>query len=330
MTRPLARRIVRRAVSILGPLMRVGHRRLALQALKRLRGVTFIVYHEVADYRPEALPSGLVTSLGRFAQEVAWLREHFQIISIDEAFARLERGCFSSHAIVLCFDDGYRGVAERAYPLLAREGIPATLFLNSAFYLGNDVGLRLKLELLLARYPWEELRRAFPTVRDGAELVALPKRSIPPALRQSIETLFQRVGGASLSRLYLHEEDLLVMSPEIVTVGNHTRAHAWLPGLNATEQEEEILESHRVLARLRHYRPYLAIPFGTPDSYDRATLDLVARHYNGYLLTGFGGVNTRPKEDGAILNVRRNAVSDQKPPLPELLLSNYLTTLMLG
>lgn len=330
MRRSLVRRVIRRVVAGLAPAVSAGDGRLALRLLKRLRSVTFVVYHEVTDRRPEPLPAGLVTSVERFEREVAWLREHFEIIPIAEAFDRLARGSSRSHAVVLCFDDGYRGVAEHAYPRLAKEGIPATLFLNSAFYLGLNVGLRLKLEFLLQRYPEETLRPIFSSVGPGDSVVALARRSLPRPLSQTIETLFREAAGVRLTELYLHEEDLRAMSPALITVGNHTRTHAWLPALSAAEQEEEILESHRVLAGLPHFRPCLAIPFGTPDSYNGATLDLVVRHYGGYLLTGYGGLNTRAKPKGAVHNIRRNAVSDRKPPLPELLLANYLTTLVTG
>lgn len=328
MSQLLMRRVMERAVPTLQPLMRG---RTALRALQRMRGVTVIVYHEVDDGPRDGLPPGLVTSLVRFREDLAWLMAHFEIIAIDEAMERIARDAFPSHGMVLCFDDGYRGVRAHAYPLLAARNIPATVFLNSAFYLGHDVGMRLKLELLLARYPWETLARVVPECEDRTQFVALARRRLPASLRRTLEAMVHDVDGRGvLADRYLHEDDLSAIAPDLITVANHSRTHAWLPGLSASEQEEEILESHRVLARLPHFRPYFAVPFGTPDSFDQTTLELVVRHYEGYLLTGYGGINRRGRHTARVYNVLRNSVSNQRPPLLELLWSNYVTTALTG
>jgi peptidoglycan/xylan/chitin deacetylase (PgdA/CDA1 family) len=326
----IRRRFARRVVAKLRPLLRVRQGQVALNFLKRIRGVTFLVYHEVADTVSNCFPATLVVSATRFAQELAWIRQHFEAISIDEAFKRLANGRFPSHAVVLCFDDGYRGVLEHAYPLLERFRLPATLFLNSSFYEGSDVGLRLKLEWILKHYSWEALQKNIPGARDPVQFVALAKQPLSSSLRQSIDTLFRDAGGFSLTQLYLHKEDLRVMSPTLITVANHTKSHRWLPGLTVAEQEIEILESHAVLETLTHFRPYFALPFGTPESFDYATLELIKRHYDGKFLTAYGGVNTRTTRNGTLFNVLRNTVSEAKPKLAELLWLNHLMTLLAG
>jgi peptidoglycan/xylan/chitin deacetylase (PgdA/CDA1 family) len=293
-----------------------------------MQAVTVLTYHEVSDEPHEGLPPGLVTSTARFRRECEWLNEHFRIVPIEDAIARLRSGRLDSHLVVISFDDGYRGVLERAYPVLAAMKAPATLFLNSACFAGEQIGLRVKLEVLLKKYSWDALARAIPGPANRVQFVALARRTIGAEVMRTIDELFTRV-ATTFTDPYLHAADLAAMSPALITVGNHTRSHRWLAGLSREAQLAEIQEGQRALASLPHFRPYFAVPFGTPDSFDATTLEIVANECGGVLITSYGGLNTA-RDGAAVHNVLRNSVSENKPPLLQLLWSNYIRSLVPG
>ncbi len=83
-----------------------------------------LCYHRVADDR--ATPW---TQTNRsFARQINWLKQRFDMVSLDEAQRRLRTGRNYRSAISITFDDGYAVNCDFALPLLLREGIPCTYF----------------------------------------------------------------------------------------------------------------------------------------------------------------------------------------------------------
>lgn len=89
--------------------------------------VLVLCYHRVADDR--ATP--WTQSNHSFARQIAWLREHFDLISLSEAQRRLRCGWNDRAAVSITFDDGYAANCDTALPLLIREGIPCTYFVST-------------------------------------------------------------------------------------------------------------------------------------------------------------------------------------------------------
>jgi len=85
--------------------------------------VMVLFYHRVADHTPNAW----TISRAGFAGHMAWLRKHFDLVSLDEAQRRVRDG---NHRPGVCitFDDGYGENLDYALPLLMAEGIPCTYF----------------------------------------------------------------------------------------------------------------------------------------------------------------------------------------------------------
>jgi peptidoglycan/xylan/chitin deacetylase (PgdA/CDA1 family) len=84
-------------------------------------------YHRIAD--DQATPW---TQTNRsFARQMAWLRQHFDMISLGEAQRRLRSGRNHRAAVSITFDDGYAANCVSALPLLLREGIPCTYFVST-------------------------------------------------------------------------------------------------------------------------------------------------------------------------------------------------------
>jgi peptidoglycan/xylan/chitin deacetylase (PgdA/CDA1 family) len=86
-----------------------------------------LMYHRVADDR--ATPWTVSNRI--FAEQIAWLRQNCEIVSLDEAQRRIAGGANDRPCVSITFDDGYRDNAHSAIPLLIREQVPCTYFVST-------------------------------------------------------------------------------------------------------------------------------------------------------------------------------------------------------
>ena len=93
-------------------------------------GVIVLIYHRVGG------GSGLELDLPvrQFEAQMEWLAEAGSAMTLDAALVALESGHpKASNPVVVTFDDGTADFADEAVPVLERFGIPATLYLATAF-----------------------------------------------------------------------------------------------------------------------------------------------------------------------------------------------------
>lgn len=64
-----------------------------------------------------------------FAEQIAWLKRNFDMVSMDEAQRRIRQGN-DRPAVHITFDDGYGANCQTAIPLLLKEQIPCTYFVT--------------------------------------------------------------------------------------------------------------------------------------------------------------------------------------------------------
>ena len=112
-----------------------------------------LMYHRVADVRVD--PWELAVPPAVFDAQLAVLRETRQPLAMSDFVGRAQRGTLPPNAVAVTFDDGYADTLRQAQPRLAAAGVPATLFLATAF-VGQAV-----------EYWWDELARGI-LERDAA------------------------------------------------------------------------------------------------------------------------------------------------------------------
>jgi len=89
--------------------------------------VIVFFYHRISDQRPNAWTA----SNAMFTRQIAWLKRHFQLVSLGEAQRRVQSGTNRHPCVAITFDDGYADNCEHALPLLIAERIPCTYFVSS-------------------------------------------------------------------------------------------------------------------------------------------------------------------------------------------------------
>lgn len=208
--------------------------------------------------------------------------EGYDLVSLDEALARLSAFEPGRFFVALTFDDGYRDNVEHAFPVLARHDAPWTLFVTPGF---ADRTARLWwLEL-------EEAIRALPRfsveLPDGGfcarcetpaeKQLAFDRlywrlRQQPEAIMLSVISDLARQAGVDAAALVEREclpwETLRALSGAPgVAIGAHTMSHPMLAKHAAEIARAEIVESKaRLEAELDIPIRHFAYPVGDPTS----------------------------------------------------------------
>jgi peptidoglycan/xylan/chitin deacetylase (PgdA/CDA1 family) len=97
-------------------------------------GLRVLMYHKVSEDHADAL----TVTTAQFDAHLSYLRSRaFGFVRLSEVVAHLTDGApLPPNPLLLTFDDGYVNNLTLAYPLLKRHGVPAALFLPTA-YLGG-------------------------------------------------------------------------------------------------------------------------------------------------------------------------------------------------
>lgn len=93
--------------------------------------VLILLYHRVAKLKTD--PWGLAVPPGHFEEHLEVLGEHASPMQLGELSRALRDGRVPERSVVVTFDDGYLDNLRNAKPLLARYGVPATVFVASGF-----------------------------------------------------------------------------------------------------------------------------------------------------------------------------------------------------
>lgn len=176
------------------------------------RRIPILMYHEVAEgdfgefgkyvVRPEA-----------FSRQMAMIaRLGYRPVRMDHFVAYLTEGtALPGRAAVITFDDGFRGVADHAVPVLRKHGFPAIFYLVSDLVGARSVWLRALRGLELPLFDWAvaaALERAgFEIGSHSAthpRLSRLDDATSFVELERSRQTLMDRLGSSVEHVAYPH------------------------------------------------------------------------------------------------------------------------------
>lgn len=104
------------------------------RTLRRRHPVRVFTFHRVTDLCRD----GMTVSPKVFRRQVAYIRKHHDIVSLDKAIAMLEGDTRLRRPVaVITFDDGYRSVFEGAAPVMRQLGVVGCCFVCTDF-VGTD------------------------------------------------------------------------------------------------------------------------------------------------------------------------------------------------
>ena len=237
---------VRRAVK--RALFASGHyaRRLSQLAFP---GAAVLCYHSIrGDHEPPLPFNELHVARSTFEGHCRLIAAQCQPISLaDLRDARSGARTLPPRAVLVTFDDGYRGVLDYALPVLERYGIPAVVF--------SCAGPTMR-----GVHFW------FDSVcRSAGECAVLEARSAPVAKWMALVHKNETAASPTDHHrpLTMDELNRLAASP-LIEIGGHTMSHPTLALMSRDEQLREIAGCRDLLQEIVGKTPAaFAYPYGS-------------------------------------------------------------------
>jgi peptidoglycan/xylan/chitin deacetylase (PgdA/CDA1 family) len=256
----------------------IHHGGLATLARTCLAGRAVILrYHSIstaADGTHLCLDPGLAVTPDHFDRQCAYLRKHYNVVSLDEIVDSLIGGTsLPPKAVALTFDDGYRDNYTRAFPILLRHGLTATFYVSTGCIDNRALlwtGL-LRFAVFTTTLPVLEidapLAFRFPVATEFERREAFTKlivtmKNIPTADRLALLDAVRRAAGiedlSPLSSIMMTWDQVREMHRGGMSLGAHTITHPNLPNATPDEARREIFGSRDELAAelgtaIRHF-----------------------------------------------------------------------------
>lgn len=306
-----------------------------------------LMYHRVfpREEGKAAAFEGIQVAPDTFALQMAYLRKHFHLLSLDDLRRHLRnRTPFPPSSCLVTFDDGWRDNYIHAYPVLNRYEIPAVVFLTVGY-----IGTRKRF--------WQERTfAALQGIREAAwrnsgiaardrnlpegirieELLALPEGKVLKEVREQIRSLkklpLSRIepivdaisasagltGASSIEGdPFLSWEEIEKMSRGGIDFASHGLTHEILTNISSDEVRKEGLESRRIIEeKIRKSVYAFSYPNGDHDPVVRKCIGEC-----GYEIAfGTSRGYTRTEDDPLSLK-RVNVNDDVTRDIPMFLLS---------
>ena len=336
-------------------LVRSGLWKRSLHMWAERRTVIILTYHRVIEKWDRTLDysqPGMVVTASTFDRHVAFLKEHFAIVTLDALLGDgYTAGQTTRPQCIVTFDDGWRDNYDLAFPILRRHDIPATIYLATDFIGTNRVSIQTELLYLLTNanlaalsdvraprvYPGPVHRQLKRLARLGGAVSAQDLDPLieamqvaygdPVLLREFVHSL------ASAARLptplapsrpfFLDWDQVRTMAAAGIEIGSHTCSHRMMTRLPEDRARDELIRSkteieRRIGRRVNH--------FAFPHEAANGPLVLAAAGA-GYRTACVGG-DLAGQEPSAIRCLRRlgmsEAVSGDGRSFDEVLLRQWL------
>jgi peptidoglycan/xylan/chitin deacetylase (PgdA/CDA1 family) len=266
--------------------------------------LSIITYHYVRDLRRSRFPNLRGLETDQFSEQIAYIKEHYRVISGDELLAAVEAGSWDTlppSALLLTFDDGYIDHFTQVFPILARANIPGCFFPAAQCVLDNHVLDVNKIHFVLASVPdkqviidrilgmlneygphyqteaadhyWTKLAVASRFDTKEIEFIKrILQRELPEELRRIIiNRLFHEYVSSdevSFAReLYMSMDQIVCMREGGMFIGSHGYGHYWLDTLDRASQRREVELGLKFLRRVgaRLDGWIMSYPYGAYD-----------------------------------------------------------------
>jgi peptidoglycan/xylan/chitin deacetylase (PgdA/CDA1 family) len=237
-----------------------------------------LVYHRIGA--PDGLcgdPHILSATPAAFDAQMRFLASYYTPVSADQVIAALGGAVLPRRAVLVTFDDGYRDFLTEAWPVLRRHGVPAVLFVPTAFPGPGRPFWWDELHGMVTATRCDEVRSPsgdtllLRTPQERWTAVRVLNRALkvlPPAkLSARLGDLYAALGAPDFQRpSTLSWAELRTLAAEGLAIGSHTRTHAALPHVSDAQLAEELRDAHADLTRkLERPAPLFSYPYGMAD-----------------------------------------------------------------
>lgn len=240
--------------------------------------LSIVMYHYVRPIADSKYPGIKGLELSLFKQQIAFFKEHFHVVTMEEAVDAVRRKMkLPENALLLTFDDGYIDHYRYVFPVLKEYGMQGSFFMPSGILQYNRVLDTNKIHFILACADMDVLlpevfgilneyrdkgyslepnevifdKLAVANRWDSKEVIFV-KRLLQTYLEEElrgeiVNNLFLNTVGVSeaeFSRgLYMDWFQIKEMKSAGMFFGLHGEGHYWLNHLPVSKMEQDIKNS---------------------------------------------------------------------------------------
>ena len=245
---------------------------------------TCLMYHRICpdpsgsdDLTGDFAPNrDLSVTVSAFDEQMAFVAEHFNCLSLPEAVERLACGELPERSLIVTFDDGYLDNLTLALPILRKHGVPATVYIATGLIEKGDLPWWYELEDLIAaadgfHIHWHKQHMHFSTIDADAKrrtfetLNPMLKRMDPTEQARFMALLRKdsRKPAEQTNQFMSRQQLIELASDPLITIGAHTHHHLALSCLKPIQLRHEISRSKELLEDwLKQPIEHLAYPYG--------------------------------------------------------------------
>lgn len=215
-----------------------------------------LMYHRLTD---STIIPGI--SSANFEAHLQHLCKYYQVVPVEEIISAANGKSENTNKVALTFDDGYVDFYEKAWPLLKKYNVPATVYITTDF-------------IDQKQWMWPDKVRVMLNTTSLSQ-VEIPKVGILKLSEQNFEKNWHSISDHCLTLQererdsFLHElvallnvtisdfpttdfaaltwQQLQDMQKEGLDIGSHTVTHPILTRINDDQLKSELMESKRVI-----------------------------------------------------------------------------------
>lgn len=260
------------------------HKTLQLGGQLTGRGkLSILIYHQVLSEFDPMRPTEPTAQT--FDWQMRLLQQYFTPLSLDQALHHLKHNTLPPNAVCVTFDDGYLNNLTVAQPILAKYGIPATVYVATAFSTGNNMWNDRLIHLFAAQsnqqLQLDDERVQLGDWQDRRNKVQqwLKKLKYLPLIQrlEKIDQFYRQNNAEEQTALMMSPAQIKQLADCGVTIGAHTVNHPILKVMPQQQQRQEISDSRQQLESwLGSPVQHFAYPNGTKNTdFDDITVKLV-------------------------------------------------------
>lgn len=236
-----------------------------IDSLINISGCRLILpfYHTVSDENPVHIKHLYpIVCVRQFEEGLDFYQKHYSALSHTEILNTVrDKQAVNKNAFFLSFDDGLREFYDVAAPILLKRGIPATIFVNSAFVDNKDMFFRLKVSILMERIEQKGLspgqKKAMTEVFAKNNLnytsaldvlkITDKNKDLPDDIAPILDVDFSAY--LSEKKPYLTTGQLKELAEKGFSIGSHSVSHPFYPNLSEDDQITQTVDCLHFLSK---------------------------------------------------------------------------------
>lgn len=217
-----------------------------------------IVYYHMISDNMQSYYYNSHLSRANFVKQIKWFKNHFKIISLEEALVRLEANKSLDGYLSITFDDGFRECYDIVAPILLQEKATATFFLITDCLNNKKLMWRNKLLYIINNVPGDSITKFISdnplispsnNLLDDSRLWELEKLdTYSDLLWESLVDIPQNE-WLETNRPYMNIKQISELINAGFSIGSHTKSHPLCDRLNYNQFEDEVIGSISYLER---------------------------------------------------------------------------------